>query len=770
MTGMRTIKIILVLLTASVPALGQDQLEIRPARGSYQPKSWPAKFDSTHQYDVLRYRLAVDLPMTNDSLYGHQDILAVRKASGDSLTLNCVRLEVDSVKLDGSHTGYSLSADTLSLTADFASVGLEQSFNLEIFYRGGNFSKNGTWSNGYYWFKQGVARGTSTDTLHTLGYTMSEPQDARAWMPCFDEPWDKADSGCSISITLPDSFAAASNGLLQDTLRSGDRLTWRWREDSAIATYLMCFTASRYAMWSDTAHTVSGRAIPLNYFIWPGDSAQSRTVFATVPGMVRLLDSLFTPYPFSKYGMAVVYPAWFGGMEHQTMTTISRSWLLGDVQKGVIHELAHMWYGDLVTCGTWGDIWLNEGFASYLEAVHYEWEKDSLPGNYMNRWFWRALYGTANLYPVYNPPENLWFDYPLVYNKGAWVLQGLRWVMGDTLFFPMLRAYADSFANGNAITTDFQRIAEQYYGSSLQWFFDQWVYRAGHPIYTTAIYYKTQGDSNSAWVKLRQTSTTGELYKMPLALACSTSAGFDSVTVVRDSLAVQDFLVYDDQPIARIKLDPDSWVLKEAYDSLPVLSYLTTTIKAKYGNSMILAHWNKFRMDSTCAGYNVYRADNSSGPFGRINADIVADTVFADTTTFSGTEYYYAVTSVSSLDTCYETHRSNVMSLVAGGVEGEPGLLITNYEFKLSQNIPNPFKQVTTINYQLTRPGLATIKVYNVQGQLVKTLVNGAQPAGRHQAQWNGRDATGNKVSSGIYFARLEAEGRTITRTLQYVK
>ncbi|MBI5805407.1 T9SS type A sorting domain-containing protein [candidate division TA06 bacterium] len=769
MKQMSLIKTILVLLTAAAPALAQEPLELRAAQDRFKPMLGTVKLDSTHQYDVLKYRLAVDLPMTNDSLYGHQDILAIRKTTGDSLTLNCVRLEVDSVKLDGSHTGYSLSADTLFLTADFASVGVGQSFNLEVFYRGGNFSKNGVWSNGYYWFKQGVARGTSTDTLHTLGYTMSEPQDARAWMPCFDEPWDKADSGCSISITLPDSFAAASNGLLQDTLRSGDRLTWRWQEDSAIATYLMCFTASRYAMWSDTAHLASGRAVPLNYFIWPEDSALSRIVFATVPGITSLYDSLFHDYPFCKYGMAVVYPVYFGGMEHQTMTTISRSWLLGNVQKGVVHELAHMWYGDLVTCGTWPDIWLNEGFASYLEAVHYEWETDSLPGNYMNRWFWRALSGTANLYPIYNPPENLWFDYPLVYNKGAWVLHGLRWVMGDTAFFPMMRAYADSFANGNAITTDFQRIGEQHHSSSLQWFFDQWVYRAGHPIYSTAIYYKTQGDSNSAWVKLRQTSTTGELYKMPLALACSTSAGFDSVTVVWDSLTSQDFLVYDDQPVAGIKLDPDSWVLKEWNDSLPHLTGFLVPIKRDKG--AIVPCWNRFTADTTIAGYNLYRSADSAGPFTRINAAIITDTVYFDGPLNNGDVFFYCITAVNGVDTCYETHFSNILSGMAeDGVEGTPGEGEPVTGLGLTQAAPNPFKQSTVINYQLTRPGLAAIKVYNVQGQLVKTLVNAVKPAGRHQAQWNGRDETGNRTSSGIYFARLEAEGRTITRTLQYVK
>ncbi|MBI4725752.1 T9SS type A sorting domain-containing protein [candidate division TA06 bacterium] len=762
---MRVIKTILVLLTAAAPALAQMPLETKPAPDFLKPRAGSAKFDSVHQYDVLKYRLAVDLPMTNDSLYGHQNILAVKKSSSDSLTLDCVRLEVDSVKLNGSHTGFLPSADTLYLMADYASVAVGDSFDLEVFYRGGNFSKNGGRKWGYYWYPKGY----DANTLHASGYTMSEPQDARAWMPCFDEPWDKADSGCSISITIPDSLAAASNGLLQDTLRSGDRLTWRWREDSAITTYLMCFTASRFSIWSDTVYTVSGKTIPLNYFVWPEDSALSQTVFATVPQMTRLYDSLFHPYPFGKYGMAAVYPFAYGGMEHQAMTTIHRSWITNNSQRGIVHELAHMWFGDLITCGTWADIWLNEGFASYLEAVYDEWLNSRLPGIYMNQYFWRALTGNANIYPIYNPPPNLLFDYSMVYTKGAWVLQGLRWVMGDTVFFPMMRAYADSFANGNVVTADFQRIAEQHYGSTLDWYFAQWVYRAGHPKYYLVGYHKTHPDSNGAKLLIKQTSATGELYKMPVAIVDSSSAGaLDTFRVWiqnTDTVIIGDYL----NSIEWFKFDPDSWILKELYDSLPVLSNLSTGTK-KYGNSLIDVYWRKFRMDSACAGYNVYRADNAAGPFARINFDIIADTMFSDTTTYSGSEYYYAVTAVSSLDTCYETRHSNVLSIVAGGVGSEPDNRELITDLGLNQNVPNPFKQSTMINYQLTKPGLATLKVYNIQGQAVKTLVNSIQSAGRHQAQWDGRDAAGNRASSGIYFVKLEAEGKTITRSLQYIK
>jgi len=764
-------KIVLVMISGLLfpSLLLADGSESRPSARNYVLRQKSSKFDSTHGYDVKRYELKVSLSMTNDSLYGQQNIRAVKLALNDSLVLDCVRLDVDSVRLNGVRDSFNLSPDSLYLTADYESVAAGQSFNLEIFYRGGDFIKNGSWHKGYHWARQGTDRGGIFDTLHTVGYSMSEPEDARCWMPCFDQPWDKADSGCVISITIPDSFAAASNGLLQDTLRSGDRLTWRWQEDSAIATYLMCFTVSRFFIWSDTARLASGRAVPLNYFVWPEDSASSKIVFATVPQMARLYDSLFHPYPFAKYGMAAVFPFDYGGMEHQTMTTIRRPWIWDNSQRGIAHELAHMWYGDLVTCGTWNDIWLNEGFGSYLEAVYDESLNSRPPGTYLNLYFWRALRATG--YPIYNPPPESLFAASMVYYKGAWVLQGLRWVMGDAVFFPMMQAYSDSFANGNAVTSDFQRIAEQHYGSSLQWYFDQWVYRAGHPIYYTVSYYKTHPDSEGAILNIKQTSTNGELYRMPIALVDSTFAGTIDTFIVwmgyTDTVVTGQYL----NNIKWIKFDPDSWILKELYDSLPVLSYLTTTTKTKkYGSSLIDIYWHKYRMDSTCAGYNVYRADNVAGPFARINSDIIADTMFTDTTTYGGTEYFYSVTAVSSNDTCYETHQSNVMSLVAGGVEGNTGDRGQVTTFILDQNVPNPFKQSTMINYQLKTPGLAALKVYNIQGQLVKTLVNAVQPAGQHEVKWDGRDHSGQKVSSGIYIYCLNADGRTFVKKMQYVR
>ncbi len=729
------------------------------AAGEYRlPPAEPQRFDTVHAYDVRHYRLALRPAMTSDSLYGRQTITAVSMAAGlDTVMLHCVRLEVDSVKLDGAAAGFRRPADSLLVGVGGLNYG--QPFALDVFYRGGNFAANGSNSRGYYWYPK------SASTLKTLGYTCSAPQDARKWMPCCDEPWDKADSGCVFEITVPDTFVTASNGTLADTVREGNSLTWVWEEDRAIATYLMAFHASQYSFWSDTALTSSGDTIPLLYYMWAPDSATSRSTFATVPGMVECFSSRFGRYPFGKYAMAAVYPFIFGGMENQDMTTIDRYWIINNDQYGIAHELAHSWFGDLVTCGTWADIWLNEGFASNCEAIYDEYLTGKKPGVYMTTNFSGALSGNALTHPIYDPPMPLIYDFSMEYAKGAWVLHMLRWTLGDSAFFPMMRAYADSFADGNAVTTDLQRFAERSYGSGLQWFFDQWVYRAGYPKYTTVIYQRTHPDSGAARVTVKHTSTTGDLYAMPVAVACSTAAGRRDTVVWIDGALCGPFQIEAGPTILWVKLDPDAWILKTKYDSVPRLRAVTP------GPCQLALAWNQFTADPTPpAGYNLYRSLAAGGPYDRINGAIVPDTSYLDTGLTAGVRYYYKVTAACAADTCFETKASNVMNNVPTGVAGGPDVPGTPEGLWLGQASANPTSGRARFQFSLPRAGRTRMAVYTVTGQLVRTLVDAEMPAGRHTASWDGRDGRGRRAAAGAYLAELESAGRRLTRTFVLVR
>ncbi|HTY07568.1 MAG TPA: M1 family metallopeptidase, partial [Candidatus Edwardsbacteria bacterium] len=588
---MKRIAITMLALLAAAAAQAAGQREQRPPLASAARAA--AKFDTIHSYDVQSYTLRISLPLSCDSLIGHQRMTAAAVTEGlDTVALNCAGLTVDSVLQDGTARGWRLANDTLYCGIAPAAAGTH--FALDIFYRLGG---RGADRRGYYWYPQGL------QALYPEGYTMSAPQDARWWMPCCDEPWDKADSGCAFYVTVPPGYTAACNGLLQDTAVAGGAVTWHWREDHAIATYLMALHASQYVFWTDTARTAAGDTIPLNYFVWPQDTALSRAVFDSVAVMMGCFSQRFGRYPFAKYGMVAVSPFMYGGMENQTITTIIRDWLSGNDQYGIAHELSHMWFGDMVTCGTWADIWLNEGFASYCEAIYYESRTGGKPGQYMEATFGTALTGNANSYPIYDPPLPLIYDVSMEYAKGAWVLQMLRGVMGGCSFTPAMRDYAAANAYGTAVTSDFQKAMEKHYGGTLDWFFNEWVYRAGHPTYTTVIYYRTHPDSLAAVVRIKQTSTTGELYKMPLQLACSTAIGITSTPVLWDSLPQQELSFTETQPIARILVDPDSWVLKSLGDAKPSL------VKVVKGVRMLTPVWNKFRADSAgIAGYNLYRS------------------------------------------------------------------------------------------------------------------------------------------------------------------
>lgn len=722
------------------------------------PPAEVQRIDTVHSYDVRHYRLALRPAMNSDSLCGRQTVTAVSMTAGlDTAMLHCVRLEVDSVKLDGATAGFRRPADSLLVGVGGLPYG--QPFVLDVFYRGGNFTANGAYSRGYYWYPKGG------QTLWATGYTCSAPQDARKWMPCYDEPWDKADSGCVFEITLPDTFVSAANGVLTDTIRSGNDLTWIWNEGSSIATYLMAFHVSQYCVWGDTAATASGDTVPLQYFVWPQDSAQSQAVFATLPTMIECYTSRFGRYPFGKYAMAAVDPFVFGGMENQDMTTIIRSWISTNDQYGIAHELSHMWFGDMVTCGTWADIWLNEGFASYCEAVYDEHITGRLPGVYMGQNFSSALSGNANLYPIYNPPMSLIYDYSMEYAKGAWVLHMLRWVMGESSFWPMMRAYADSFAYGTAVTADLQRIAEQHHGAGLDWFFGQWVYlRAGHPKYTTVIYYRTRPDSGACRFTVKQSATSGGPYAMPVALACSSAAGRRDTVVWLDGPLHGPYQLEGGAAVIWARLDPDSWILKNRYDSLPQMKSVTP------GPLQLSVVWNRFATDPvTPAGYHVYRSLFSGGPFSRINDALVTDTTYLDTGLTTGIRYYYRVAAASGADTCFQTGLSNTLSAIPTGVESGPVMENLGVLW-LGPGNPNPFSERIRLEYNLPEAGRAILAVYNTAGQLVRILVDGNRTAGRHSATWDGKDGRGRRAASGVYLVNLEWNGQRASARVERVR
>ena len=512
---------------------------------------------SNPAFHVLSYRLDLSLAMVNESFAGRNQITLVMKLPADSLVLYQLKLRIDSISVNGVQRTYSTSDATERFTVRLDSTHKAgDTLRLIVAYRRLPEIPRLTDRLGYFYFHDTLA-----GLPANLGYTMSEPGDARCWMPCYDEPWEK--STAEITLTVPQGYVAASNGRLLGTALNGDgTVTWHWKEDHKLATYLMCATVSKFTVPASTLARAPGDSIPVEYFVWPRDSAATAAYIPTVKQMITNLGKLYGPYPWDKYGMSSVTPFAYGGMEHQTITTLNE--YLQTNQDVVVHELAHQWWGDLVTCGSWPDIWLNESFATYSEAL---W-RETLGGPVALRGLMKGMLGFENgswTGAVYNPEgQGLYLFSDLVYSKGAWVLHTLRGAVGDSAFFRSLRLWRQLYSEKSAVTADFQSAVESVTGKDMRWFFDEWIYGPGWPVYSIA------SDWGGGTLALRIAQQQNEkyptytwpTYTMPLQVRVYTGTG-DTTLTLRDSLRTQDFsFTFPVRPDS-VALDPDGWVLKQ---------------------------------------------------------------------------------------------------------------------------------------------------------------------------------------------------------------
>jgi aminopeptidase N len=532
--------------------------------------------ESIHSYDVRHYQLNLNVPMTSGAYSGLERIrLVARVANFDTFNLNMVNLVCDSVKRAGINLTFLTNSGKLKITLD-RPFNIGETCKVEIFYhRNSGLSNLGV----YYFLPYG------TEVLAYIMYTATEPIDSRYWFPCYDENWDKAEEGCEINVTVPDSFTVCSNGLLDSVRTSGGWKTFYWCERYPIATYLMTFTSSIYCTWSHWIHPTPGESIEIKYYVWRADSARSVSAFQNVIDMLQFFSAsdMYGQYPFEKYGMNAVYPFIAGGMENQTMTMIHRSWLNGD-DDGIAHELSHMWYGDKVTCFSWANIWLNEGFATYSDALYMKHQSGQ--ATFINMMNSRAQsYFTSDnswRHPVYNPPitPDSLFNWGNTYCKGSWVQHMLRYIEGDTtntsgIFFQTMRIYGDSFQYGNATTEDYCRIHEHMTGLNLDWFFNEWIYQAGYPKYYYSWCSEPSPTPNQYQVITQISQNNGNLapavFHMPLQIKFIASGLDTTVTIPITTSPEIDTFLFLYSPTS-MTIDPNSWVLKKTFLSIEELT------------------------------------------------------------------------------------------------------------------------------------------------------------------------------------------------------
>lgn len=303
-----------------------------------------------------------------------------------------------------------------------------------------------------------------------LIYTLNEPTYTPSWLPCDDDPEDKA--LLDIEITNDSSFISVSNGRLVSVQNFRDKKTYHWKSNYPISTYLIAIYSSNYVSFTKNYKSVSGKELPLEFYVLPNHLNEAKKDFAEHNDMLEAFENLFGEYPFieDKYGVAEFL--WnYGAMENQTITGIGYNFISGrNFARDILaHELAHHWWGNAVGPKTWKDIWLNEGFASYSEALFLEYKF----GNSSLKSAMRSKFSENFPGSLYHP-VNLFSE--TVYDKGAWVLHMLRDEIGDSNFFSSLKKYFEIYKYRSASTEDFKAVCESVSNKSLDKFFDDWVY------------------------------------------------------------------------------------------------------------------------------------------------------------------------------------------------------------------------------------------------------------------------------------------------------
>lgn len=397
-------------------------------------------------------------------------------------------------------------------------------------------------------------------------FTLSEPYGARDWWPCKQDLNDKVNM-VDIYITAPSSYVSVANGFEQSVTTVGSNKTTYFKHSYPIPAYLVAIAVTNYQIYNQQGGlgTLMSPYFPIINYLYPESysSATTATQLGTTPTIINLYESILEPYPFrnEKYGHAQF--GWGGGMEH---TTVS---FMGSFGRDLIaHEMAHQWFGDKITCGTWKDIWLNEGLTEYMAGLVYEnldgaaafvsWKADKIT-NITSQTAGYVYLQDSDLTNV-----NRIFSSRLTYNKGSMVTHMLRWKMGDTAFFQALRNYlADpSLAYGYAVTTNLKSHLENVYGSSLTEFFNDWLYNQGYPSYNIVAQNWGAGQAKIT-VNQTQSDASVSFFEMPLQIRFTGAGGVIHDVVIDNTSNGQQFVVSVPFTVTGVEFDPNKHIISK---------------------------------------------------------------------------------------------------------------------------------------------------------------------------------------------------------------
>ncbi|MBC5835047.1 T9SS type A sorting domain-containing protein [Flavobacterium sp. F372] len=504
---------------------------------------------NTQNYDVTYHELRFTINPAVSSISGIVKTTFTALSNMNSIAFDMASaLTVSSVTMNSANLTFSETPNQLNINFP-ATVTTGTSATVIITYSGippnteGEFSK-------------------STHAGTPVLWTLSEPFGARSWWPCKQDLNDKVNS-IDVYVTAPSQYNSVANGLQQSRVVAGASATTHFKHLYPIPAYLIAIAVTNYEIFNQQAGlgTVASPYFPIVNYLYPEESASSQASLSVTPAIMNFFETKIGPYPFrnEKYGHARAGLG--GGMEHTTVSFMN-SWS----RSLIAHELAHQWFGDKITCGSWKDIWLNEGLTEYMAGLVVEefdnaasfvsW-KNSKINNITS-----SPTGATYLTDLEALNSSRIFSGRLTYNKGSMITHMLRWKMGDVAFFNALNTYlADpALAYGYAVTSNFKSHLETAYGASLTEFFNDWLYNQGYPTYDIVAQNWGAGQAKII-VNQTQSDASVSFFEMPLQIRLLGSSGQTHDVVVNNTTNAQEFIVSVPFVVTGVTFDPNKHII-----------------------------------------------------------------------------------------------------------------------------------------------------------------------------------------------------------------
>jgi aminopeptidase N len=504
-------------------------------------------------YDVQHYVIRSSFDRANKIYFGDSTIqLKPLNKNFNSVVLDAAGIQFESIKVEpsGANLKYNQAGNKLTINLDKA-YSPDDLISIRFKYSAKP--------------KKGIYFVDATERHSSQVWTQGEPEEAHHWLPSYDFPDDKATT--EHFITIPKDEVAIGNGeLLSETENADGTKTFHFKMPVQHSVYLISFVVGKYVKVEEKY-----KNIPLGYYVYPGHEDLVKRAYSRTADILRVFEELTgVDYPFNKYDQTMVAKFNFGGMENITATTMADTEIMasafmpGAVMDLVSHEIAHSWFGNLVTCRNWSELWLNEGFASFLEAAYREkaFGRDDYNRKIREDADRAIAYDAVpwRRHPLYNlsakPNDSLFTT--TTYQKGSAVVHTLREAIGDQAFWKGVNIYLNRHKFENVETPDLKKAMEEASGKDLTWFFDQWVYKGGFPQLTVQQSYNPTTKKLSLTVTQNQKAdtVTPAVFVLPLEIEIQTAAG-TKTELLNINKRTQVFSVQLKDKPTRIRLDKD---------------------------------------------------------------------------------------------------------------------------------------------------------------------------------------------------------------------